>query len=117
MVYNIKKEKPELEIIINGGITKIEEIKNHLKFCDGVMIGRAIYQNPYFLVNIEKEIFNQKNTPTRENIAERLLKYVENARPNNDPTNAVYIHNLLVAISLIISHIISSPDFYIVYDK
>ena len=77
MVYNIKKENPGLEIIINGGISKIEEIKNHLQICDGVMIGRAIYQNPYFLVDIEKEIFNVKNNPTREEIAGQLLKYLE----------------------------------------
>ena len=50
MVYKIKKENPDLKIIINGGISKTEEIKKHLKLCDGVMIGRAIYQNPYFLV-------------------------------------------------------------------
>jgi len=77
MVYKIKKENPDLEIIINGGISKIDEIKNHLKICNGVMIGRAIYQNPYFLADIEKEIFNVKNHPTREEIAEQLLKYLE----------------------------------------
>jgi len=62
MVYKIKKENPDLEIIINGGISKIEEIKNHLKLCNGVMIGRAIYQNPYFLVDVERELFNVKNS-------------------------------------------------------
>jgi len=77
MVYKIKKENPDLEIIINGGISKIEEIKDHLKKCNGVMIGRAIYQNPYFLTDIEREIFNVKNNPTREEIAEKLLKYLE----------------------------------------
>jgi len=77
MVYKVKEENPDLEIIINGGITKTEEIKNHLKICDGVMIGRAIYQNPYFLVNIEREIFNIKNHPTREDIVKELLKYLE----------------------------------------
>jgi tRNA-dihydrouridine synthase A len=41
------------------------------------MIGRAIYQNPYFLVNIEREIFKVKNHPTREEIAEKLLQYLE----------------------------------------
>jgi len=77
MVYKIKNENPDLEIIINGGISKIDEIKNHLKICNGVMIGRAIYQNPYFLADIEKEIFNVKNNPTREEIVEQLLKYLE----------------------------------------
>ena len=77
MVYKIKKENPDLEIIINGGISKIDQIKKHLEVCDGVMIGRAIYQNPFFLVDIEKEIFNVKNNPTREEVAEKLLKYLE----------------------------------------
>ena len=77
MVYKIKRENPDLEIIINGGISKTEDIKNHLKLCDGVMIGRAIYQNPYFLVDIEKEIFKTKHYPSREEVAEKLLEYLE----------------------------------------
>jgi len=77
MVYKIKKENPDLEIIINGGISKIQEIKSHLEKCDGVMIGRAIYQNPYFLVDIEREIFKVKKNPTREEVVESLLKYLE----------------------------------------
>jgi len=77
MVYKIKKENPGLEIIINGGISTTEEMKNHLKLCDGVMIGRAIYQNPYFLVNIEQEIFKVLTNPSREEVVEKLLKYLE----------------------------------------
>ena len=76
MVYEIKKENSELEIIINGGISKINEINKHLRHCDGVMIGRSIYQNPYSLVEIEKEIFNTEINPTREQVAEQLLDYV-----------------------------------------
>ena len=77
MVYEIKKENPDLEIIINGGITKVDEIINHLNFCDGVMIGRSIYQNPYSLIEIEKEIFNTKRSPTREQVVETLLEYAD----------------------------------------
>ena len=76
-VYEIKKENPDLEVIINGGITNIEDIKKHLIKCDGVMIGRAIYQNPYFLSEIEKEIFNINKIPSREEIAKEILKYLE----------------------------------------
>ncbi len=76
MVYEVKKTNPHLEIIINGGISKIEEIKNHLFKCDGVMIGRSIYQNPYSLVDIEKKIFKTEITPTREQVVEKLLDYV-----------------------------------------
>ena len=57
MVYEIKKQNKNLEIIINGGIVNCSQIKEHLNNCDGVMIGRAIYQNPYFLAEIEKNFF------------------------------------------------------------
>ena len=77
MVYDIKKDNPNLEIIINGGITKVKEINNHLKHCDGVMIGRSIYQNPYSLIEIEKEIFKTKSIPTREQVVEKLLEYAD----------------------------------------
>jgi len=94
MVYKIKKENPDLEIIINGGISKIEEIKNHLKICNGTMIGRAIYQNPYFLVDIEREIFNVKNHPTREEVAEKLLKYLEKEVKLGTKVNHIMRHTV-----------------------
>jgi tRNA-dihydrouridine synthase A len=94
MVYEIKKKNPDLEIIINGGISKIEEIKNHLKICNGVMIGRAIYQNPYFLVDIEREIFNVKNNPTREDIAVELLKYLEKEVKLGTKVNHIMRHTV-----------------------
>ena len=94
MVYKIKQENPDLDIIINGGISKIQEIKNHLKKCDGVMIGRTIYQNPYFLVNIEKEIFSVNNNPTREEVAENLIKYLEKEVKLGTKVNHVMRHTV-----------------------
>ena len=94
MVYKVKKENPNLEIIINGGISKIDEIKNHLKQCDGVMIGRSIYQNPYSLVEIEKEIFRSKNEPTREEVAEKLLEYLEKEVKLGTKVNHIMRHTV-----------------------
>ena len=94
MVYDIKKENPDLEIIINGGITKIDEINNHLNFCDGVMIGRSIYQNPYSLVDIEKEIFKTKNNPTREQVAEKLLEYLDKEVKLGTKVNHIMRHTV-----------------------
>ncbi len=94
MVYDIKKENPDLEIIINGGISKIDEIKNHLNLCDGVMIGRSIYQNPYSLVEIEKEIFGTKEEPTREEIAEKLLEYLEKEVKLGTKVNHIMRHTV-----------------------
>jgi len=94
MVYQLKKENPNLEIIINGGISKIEEIRNHLKMCDGVMIGRSIYQNPYSLVEIEKEIFNTKHSPSREEVAEKLLEYLEREVKIGTKVNHIMRHTV-----------------------
>jgi len=94
MVYKIKKENPDLDIIINGGISKIEEIKKHLETCNGVMIGRAIYQNPYFLVDIEKEIFDVENNPTREDVVKELLKYLEKEVKLGTKVNHVMRHTV-----------------------
>ena len=94
MVYELKKENPNLEIVINGGISKIEEIKNHLKSCDGVMIGRSIYQNPYSLIEIEKEIFNTEKLPTREEVAEKLLEYLEKEVKLGTKVNHIMRHTV-----------------------
>jgi len=94
MVYKVKEENPDLEIIINGGISKIDEIKNHLTLCDGVMIGRSIYQNPYSLVEIENEIFGTKEQPTREEVAEKLLEYLEKEVKLGTKVNHIMRHTV-----------------------
>ena len=94
MVYKIKKENPNLEIIINGGITKVIEIKDHLNYCDGVMIGRSIYQNPYSLVEIEKEIFNVDNSPTREEVVQKLLEYLDKEVKEGTKVNHIMRHTV-----------------------
>ena len=93
-VYEIKKENPDLEVIINGGITNTEDIKKHLEVCDGVMIGRAIYQNPYFLSEIEKEIFNSIKIPSREDVAKEILKYLEEEVKVGTKVNHVMRHTV-----------------------
>ena len=93
-VYEIKKENPDLEIVINGGITNTEDIKKHLEKCDGVMIGRAIYQNPYFLSEIEKEIFSNNIVPSREDIAKEILKYLEEEVKVGTKVNHIMRHTV-----------------------
>ena len=77
VVYKLKKDFPNLEIIINGGVTSIDQIKNHLKLVDGVMIGRSIYHSPYFLADIEKDIFSNESVFTREEVVRELIDYVK----------------------------------------
>ena len=50
-VYRLKKDFPDLEIVINGGVVSKEQIQSHLQYVDGVMVGRAAYSNPWFLAD------------------------------------------------------------------
>ena len=75
-VYNIKKDFPNDEIILNGGIDSIDKIKIHLEKVDGIMIGRAAYHSPYFLAEVEKKFFNNNHIPTRSEVMEKMIPYI-----------------------------------------
>ena len=94
MVYDIKKANPEIEIIINGAITDTKDIKQHLNKVDGVMIGRAIYQSPYFLADIERDIFNNNNILSREEIVEELVEYVDKEVQKGTRVNQIMRHTV-----------------------
>ena len=94
LVYEIKKNNKNLEIIINGGITDSKQIIEHLKNCDGVMIGRAIYQNPYFLADIENKFFDNKTVPSRSEIAEKLVEYVKEEVKKGTRVNQIMRHTV-----------------------
>ena len=77
-VYKLKEDFPELEIIINGGIKSLEESKTHLKKVDGVMIGRAAYDNPFMLKDIESDFYNIDScAESKKEILNKYLEYVE----------------------------------------
>ena len=94
MVYNLKKDFKDLEIIINGGITSTNQIKEHLNKVDGVMVGRSIYHSPYILADIEKEIFNNKNVLSREEIIKKLVPYVKDEIKKGTRMNQIMRHTL-----------------------
>ena len=77
-VYRIKEDFPELEIIINGGIDSLTEAKDHLQNVDGVMLGRAPYDNPMMLEDVDSEIFGEpKKQILRLDILKKYLSYLE----------------------------------------
>ena len=93
-VYKLKKDFPNEEIIINGGITSTEQIKEHLKNVDGVMMGRSIYHSPYLLADIEKEIFKNENVLSRHQVMENLIPYVKEEIKKGTKLNQVLRHTL-----------------------
>ena len=93
-VYRLKKDFPNEEIIINGGIVSINDIKNHLNKTDGVMIGRAAYHTPYFLAEIEKEIFKNNNILSRQEVVENLIPYIKDEIKKGTRINQIMRHTL-----------------------
>ncbi len=78
-VYQLKREFPNLEIILNGGISDTDLVLGHLEHVDGVMIGRQAYHDPYFLTELEKALFGTVDlqAPDRHEIIESMLPYIE----------------------------------------
>ena len=77
-VYQLKKDFPSLNITINGGIKTIDECKKHLKCVDGVMIGRAAYENPFLIRDIDTELYGiESNVNSKKSILNQYLDYVE----------------------------------------
>ena len=94
IVYRLKKDFPKEEVIINGGINSIYQIKNHLEKVDGVMIGRSVYHSPYFLAEIEREIFNNDNISSRKEIIENLIPYVKSEIKKGTRLNQIMRHTI-----------------------
>lgn len=77
-VYRLKASRPDLEIVINGGITTLDACEQHLRHVDGVMLGRAAYQEPYILAEVDQR-FSGSDRPvaTRREALEALLTYAD----------------------------------------
>lgn len=58
-VYRLKTARPELTVIINGGITILDEADEHMRHVDGVMLGRAAYQSPWLLADVDRRYFDK----------------------------------------------------------
>ncbi len=93
-VYKLKEDFPNKEIVINGGITSVEEINSHLKKTDGAMIGRAVYHTPYLLADIEKKIFKNEIVPSRQEVIENLIPYIKNELKKGTRLNQIMRHTL-----------------------
>ena len=93
-VYDLKKDFKNDTVILNGGIDSIDKIKTHLKKVDGVMIGRVAYHSPYFLADIEKEIFKNGNVLSRSEIMELMIPYIKEETKNGTRLNQIMRHTI-----------------------
>ncbi len=101
LVHRIKQTFPELKIILNGGIEEIENTKKLLDKFDGVMLGRKIYSDPTFLLNIDKEIYSEDTSLEFNSGMKNFMSYILNLSNPKDVNRSI---NHLIQIIRRISH-------------
>jgi len=78
VVYQIKQDFPQLNIILNGGINTLEQADEILQQVDGVMVGREAYHNPYLLADVDRRFFGATTEPqSRDKIMQLLIPYIQ----------------------------------------
>jgi tRNA-dihydrouridine synthase A len=95
-VYRLKKEFPELRIILNGGVASVDDCHEHLQHVDGVMIGRQAYHQPWFLTELEREFGGggKNGKFTREDAIRQMLPYIERELANGAELKHITRHLL-----------------------
>ena len=94
-VYRLKADRPELEIVVNGGIATLAEADAHLAQVDGVMLGRAAYQEPWLLADVDFRLFGAPNpVESRKQALGAFMPYVEGELGRGVPLSAMSRHVL-----------------------
>ena len=94
-VARLKTRRPELEIVLNGGIESLAEAQAHLPQVDGVMLGRAAYADPCLLAEVDGALFGANETPpSRLDVLDRFVPYVEAQLANGARLNQMTRHIL-----------------------
>jgi tRNA-dihydrouridine synthase A len=94
-VYRLKQRRPELEIIINGGIESFVAAKTQLAQVDGVMLGRAAYADPYLLSEVDGVLFGEDGpAPSRLDVLDAFRPYVEERLARGSRLNQLTRHIL-----------------------
>ena len=93
-VYQLKRDFPDLEIVINGGLTTTPQVDEVLEHVDGSMIGRQAYHQPYFLAELEHHFNVGWDMPLRADVVEEMLPYIERELAAGVPFNSISRHML-----------------------
>jgi tRNA-dihydrouridine synthase A len=95
VVHALKRAHPDLEIVLNGGLTTLDQCREHLGGVDGVMLGREAYYNPWLLAGVDPELFGEPAPArARREVVQRLLPYLEAEFARGTPLSAVTRHLL-----------------------
>ena len=95
LVHRLKQERPDLTVVLNGGLTDLDQAEAQLAYVDGVMLGRAAYQDPWILAQVDRRFFEDDGSETtREAVLERMKAYLARQREDGVPAKAVTRHLL-----------------------
>jgi tRNA-dihydrouridine synthase A len=95
LVYELKRARPHLTIVLNGGVAILDQAKTHLMHVDGVMMGRAAYQSPWVLADADKALFGEAPPMrTRREAVTALMPYIGRELQAGAPLNAMTKHLL-----------------------
>ncbi|MEI2742431.1 MAG: tRNA dihydrouridine(20/20a) synthase DusA [Candidatus Competibacter sp.] len=95
IVHRLKQDFPHLSFILNGGLTDLAQIAEQLRRADGVMIGRAAYENPYLLAEVDRRFFHATRPPPgRRQLIWDLLPYVDRESRAGTPLHCITRHLL-----------------------
>ena len=94
-VHRLKQDFPHLSIEINGGFTSLEQVHSQLQLVDAVMIGRAVYDNPYVLALADRDIYSEATPPpSRHQIVTNMLPYIDTWTSQGLKLNSITRHML-----------------------
>ena len=93
LVYELKRARPDLTLLINGGIASLDEAQAHLAHVDGVMLGRAAYQTPAMLLDVDARFFGEDRHDLSDAVA-AYLDYIATRLADCAPLNAMTKHML-----------------------
>ncbi|MGI9485538.1 MAG: tRNA dihydrouridine(20/20a) synthase DusA [Geminicoccaceae bacterium] len=94
-VRRLKRDFPDITVVLNGGLKTPPQIMEQIDHVDGVMIGREAYQNPYALIDMERALFGGDEPPkTRHDIVRQFLNYVDDKRAAGVPLKSMTRHIL-----------------------
>ncbi|MCX7783464.1 MAG: tRNA dihydrouridine(20/20a) synthase DusA, partial [Meiothermus sp.] len=93
-VYRLKQDFPHLTLVLNGGVRNLEEAQLHLARVDGVMLGRAVYEDPFVLEQADLKLFGLPHATTRLEVAQAMLPYAEAQLERGTPLWAIARHML-----------------------
>jgi len=93
-VYRLKREFPELSVVLNGGVTTVADALHHLQHVDGVMLGRAAYHDPWLLAELQQRLFGKRGAASRDEAVQLLSDYIARQNALGVPVKHISRHVL-----------------------